>query len=578
MALLGSVQLTGWQPHRGKIWKCSAPAKRILGLYEDSERLVHPRERGKREHPQLDALQAPGRWLVQDGWVYLWTRSGDSPDDHRIEASQHGVINLNQPWLRVEKLHVFFGQPTGLVISADHCEAVDCEVAHVSNSVDNAYAAYISHCSNSALRRCQIHDSYYWGDHGSNSHLVSCIDCGDSGPNFVDQCEIFNGGLGVGTKGAAREMVITNCHIYDTVRGITISGQRSSGPGAGKTDRGHYLVRHNRIHDCHVGVCFYSGGSYDNRILGNLIQRCDDGIQLRQHRGVPERPVLANNIFLNCRQAIFIGTAREGRETLTQFGAGGLRSLHNLYFHNGVDWRNPLTWSSYLDKSYAEIRSFGDFGWEQGSLGVAPQLDRWGRATENSPTIDAGARLELPGYIEKPQRWHIGLGPWKHDQPKPKPKPEPGLTLSVAGSQTAVGPGEKIRLRAVLKNEFSDRDVRLDDDCIVTMHFRYAGGWYFDRQEIWRVRVSLPVRRLRPGESIDLSSLDGWENPTNGQFGEPFHLRADDQYWMSGCRLRATARFVQRDESTAQAVQRLEPLLRSMEVHPIAFSAESGDP
>lgn len=567
VALLGSVRLTGWQVHQGKIWKCKAPPNTIKGLYEDSERLTHPRVRGKRENPPPSAIEAPGRWTAQDGWVYLRTREGDSPENHRIEASQHGVINLNRPWLRVEKLHVFFGQPTGLVISADHCEAVDCEVAHVSNSVDNAYGAYISHCSNSKLTGCRIHDSYYWGDHGSNSHLVSCIDCGDTGPNFVTGCEIFNGGLGVGTKGAAREMVITACRIYDVYNGVVVSGQRVSGPGAGKTDRGHYLVWRNHIHDSVRGVGRLSGQTGNNRIVGNLIQRCATGIRMGAYRGVPENTLIANNVFANCGTAIELVAGRTGEETLTRFAAAGLRSHHNLFFANKVDWSNALTWTSSFDQTFAEVRSFKGLEWEEGSIGTAPLLDEWGRATDGCPTIGSGVALQLPPYIEKPQEWHIGLGPWGQGEQRP----EPGMTLSITGSQTVVGPGNEVELRAVLKNEFRDRQVQLSDDCIITFHFRYANVWYFDRQEIWRVRVSFPPRELRPGESLDLSSFEGWRNPTNGKLGDPFYLRADDQYWKSGCRLRATARFVRRGEPTAGALQRLEPLLRSKEVIRVSF-------
>jgi len=80
------------------------------------------------------------------------------------------------------------------------------------------------------------------------------------------------------------------------------------------------------------------------------------------------------------------------------------------------------------------------------------------------------------------------------------------------------------------------------------------------------VRVRLPSRRLRAGESVELSALEDWTNPTQGRPGDPFHLRADDPYWTAGVRLRATARFVSRDEPTTGAVQRLEPLLRSSQV------------
>ena len=227
VALLGSVRLTGWQRHQGRIWKVPTPARStggmVRGLYEDAERLTHARPHwGTREDPSVSELTAPGTWTQQDGWIYLWAREGDSPDAHRIEASQHGVVNLDRPWLRVEGLHLLFGEPVVCVISADHCEVVGCEIAHCSNSVDNAYGAYLSGCSHSAFRNCRVHDSFYWGDHGSNSHLVSCINCGDSGPNVVSDCELFNGGLGVGTKGAAREMVITGNRIYDVVTGVVI--------------------------------------------------------------------------------------------------------------------------------------------------------------------------------------------------------------------------------------------------------------------------------------------------------------------------------------------------------------------
>jgi len=562
VVLLGSVRLAGWQHHQGNIFRCKAPPQPIKGLYEDSERLTHPRQRGQRENPPVANLVAPGRWTEQDGWVYLWTREGDSPDNHRIEASQHGVINLNEPWLRVERLHVFFGQPTGLVISADHCEAVDCEVAHVSNSVDNAYGAYIAGCSNSALRNCRIHDSYYWGDHGSNSHVVSCIDCGDHGPNFVEGCEIFNGGLGVGTKGAARQMIVTDCDIYDVLRGVTISGQRSSGPGAGKTDRGHYLVWHNRIHDCDTGVYFYSGGTTGNCIAGNVIQRCTNGVSMRKVHGLPADSLIANNVFASCQSAIFLVAEREGEVTLGQFAAAGLRSHHNLFFDNQGDWRNPISWTANLDKSVAEIRLFGGFGWEEGSLGAAPLLDPRGRARAGSPTIGRGTPLTLPACVEKPRQWHIGLGPQDSDGSAPAS----GLTLSIAGSQTEATHGQKIRLKAVLKNKSDRQVVRLSGDCVVTFHFRYAGVWFYDRQEIWRVRVRLPSEELGPGDSIDLTGLTGWTDPTNGALGDPFHLRADDRYWQAGCRLRATARFVPGSEPTARALQRLEPLLRATEV------------
>jgi len=184
-----------------------------------------------------------------------------------------------------------------------------------------------------------VHDSFYWGDHGSNSHTMSTIDCGDRGPNFVDGCEIFNGGLGVGTKGAVRELVVTGCHIYDQVNGIVISGERSSGPGAGKVDRGHYLIRHNRISDCARGIWIRSGKTHENRVWGNLIERCGTGFSMRNVGAVPDRPHLANNLFRSNQVAVYMVAGRDGIEKISTFLQSGFISNNNLFFANKVDWQ-----------------------------------------------------------------------------------------------------------------------------------------------------------------------------------------------------------------------------------------------
>lgn len=569
VALLGSVRLTGWQKHAGRIWKVKTPpgSRRgiVRGVYEDGERLTHPRpDWGKRENPPIAELRTPGTWTQQDGWIYVWSREGDSPDKHRIEASQHGVVNMNKAWLRLEKLHLFFGESTVLVIHGDHSEAVDCEISHCSNSVDNSYGAYFSGCSHSAMRNCTIHDSFYWGDHGSNSHVLSTINCGDDGPNFVDRCEIFNGGLGVGTKGAARELVVTGNRIYDVVSGVVISGERSSGPGAGKKDRGHYLVYRNRITDCAKGVYFSSGDTHENRVWNNLFERCGNGIYMRNYKGEPDRTHLANNVFLDCNLAVQIVGGRKGAETLAKFTDAGLRSHNNLYHGNKVDWRNPITWSRNLDLPVSKVQSYKGLGLEKGALTDSPKLDAFGRSLRGCPAVGKGAGLPLPKYVPVPDAWHVGLGPYG----KKEQKPEAGLTLSIAGCPQAVAPGDTLRLRATLRNEFRKKSVPISGDAIVTYHFRYRGG-HFDKQEIYRTRVTLPEKLLKPGQSIDLTGLRGWKNPTNRKLGDPFHLRTDNRHWKSGCRLRATLRFVDAEVDTAKALQRLETLLRSREILPI---------
>jgi len=559
VALLGSVRLTDWQPHQDRIFRCPAPAKIICGLFEDAVRLNHPRSTGTRENPPVSALQGPGQWTVADGWVYLWCREGDNPAQHRIEASQSVVVAADKPWVRVEKLHIFFGQPMGLNLRADHVVADGVEVAHVSNSVDNAYGAYFLSCSNSRLCNSTIHDSYYWGDHGSNSHVVSCIDAGDHGPNFVENCDIFDGGLGVGTKGAVREMLVLGNRIRDVQRGVLVSGERVSGPGAGKTDRGHYLVYGNVFRDCAHGVFFYSGKSHQSRVYNNLFQRCGRAIHIWDYEGISEKTELANNVFLQCETAIFCLAGRVGKPTLARCHDAGLRSHHNLFFDNRVDWRNPLDWGRSFDQTFQQVQAYGDYGWETGSVGGDPLVDDQGRSAEGSPALGKGAAVELPSPLSKPEVWNIGPGPSATTR---RPR---GLALTIAGCPTSVAAGDTLALRASLTNESPDESIRLGGDCIVTFHFRNANVWHFDKQEIHRTRVELPDRALAPGESLELAALPGWTNPTNGKQGEPFHLR-DDKEWRSGWRLSASARMVRRGDATATATQRLEPLLRSKEM------------
>ena len=561
VAILGSVRLTDWQPHAMRIYKCPAPEKHIRGLYEDGERLVHPRERGKRVDPPVSAITSPGRWTQQDGWVYLWARDSANPAEHRIEASQIVVVAADKAWVRVEGVHIFFGQPIGLNLCADHVVAENVEVAHVSNSVDNAYGAYISGCSFSALRNSTVHDSYYWGDHGSNSHVVSSIDCGDAGPNFVENCEIFNGGLGVGTKGAVRELVVVGNRIYDVLNGVVISGERSSGPGAGKHDRGHYLVYGNRISDCRNGVWFPGGHTTGNRVYNNLFERCGTAISARIIEAAPKETELANNVFLRNAIAIGLVGGRKGDDTLPLFHEAGFRSQRNIFFENVIDWHHPLDWSRELEMALAQVQSYRGYGWEAGSVCADPLLDEHGRPARTSPAIGAGLAVALPDYVGEPDGWHIGLAPRRQDEPQP----EAGIALSIAGSDTTAAPGETLRLRARLTNEWQHKDVSLSGSAVLTYHFRYANVWHYDKQELHRITVQLPQRKLAPGESLDLTGLPGWKDPTNGKMGEAFHLRMDDQYWRSGWRLGATIRFVG-EEQTRTAVQKLGGLVRSKEV------------
>jgi len=344
-----------------------------------------------------EGLTVAGQYVftVTAQWVYLWSRESDSPDNHRIEASQHPVMNVNRPWVRVEGLHMLFGQHVVCEITADHCGVV--------------------------------------------------------------RCEIFNGGLGVGSKGAVRELVVRGCHIYDEVNGIVISGERSSGPGAGKTDRGHYLIWHNRISDCRRGVWISSGKTHQDRIWNNLIERCGAGFSMRNVVAIPDAPHLADNVFRENEVAVYMVADRDATEKISTFVQGGFRSHNNLFCRNKVDWQSPLTWGRNLDLSLPAVQTFKDLKLERDSLAAEANLDRFGRSQDDCPAIEKGAAVPLPDYVRRPDAWDIGLGPWTSQQRRP----EPGLTLSIAGSPASVDPGEEVKLHAVLANEFSGQAVNL---------------------------------------------------------------------------------------------------------------------
>jgi hypothetical protein len=263
---------------------------------------------------------------------------------------------------------------------------------------------------------------------------------------------------------------------------------------------------------------------------------------------------------------VYLVAGRDGTEKISTFVQSGLHSHNNLFFGNKVDWQSPLSWSRNLDLRLAEVQRFKDLGLEQSSSSARPNLDRTGHSHAECPSLGKGAAVPLPSYIGQSEAWHIGLGSMR----RPVSRGENEWTLSIIGSAASVGPEEQVELQAVLVNEFGGHAIDLggDRDLILTFHFRYRGG-HRDKQELYPCRVELPDRRIEPGERLDLTTLPGWKTPVNGDLGDPFHLRVDTDQWQQGCRLRATARFVDRSEPTSKALQQLVDLIRSREVLPV---------
>ena len=559
VSLLGSVRLQGWEQYQGAIWRIAKPRRMPQGLYQNGARITHPRPNwGKRVNPELSELVAPGTWTQDKTFVYLWPRGGSTPDDYRIEASQNYIMVVDKPYTHVKGINFFYGQNINIKIEADYCEVVDCEIAHCSNSVDNSYNAYLGGCSFSKFKNCVIHDSYYWGDHGSNSHVFSCINAGDKGPNFVEGCMIFNGGLGVGTKGGVRELVIKDCKIFDVIHGVTVSGERLSGPGAGKKDRGHYRVLNNYFYQCQNGVKNFARSTQGTWVWNNTFNECGSAVYIKSRNGIPADFKVLNNLFMDSYAGIYMEAGRDGESKIDAFVARGMETKGNVFFNCKKHWRSPISWSKDIVLNVGDEALAAYPVLAEGCAAFDPQHTYDGFVADSSPCLGAGVAHEMPHYHNSGVAQNVGRGIATSKRS--------GLMLSIAGSQMQLGVNQPLQLRAILQNVGAEPyDFGEHTDAIVTYYFRYRNG-HADKQEVYRVRVPLRTKSLLSGARLTLSDAAEWQNPQNGVLGDAFHVRKDTKEWAQGYRLHADVQFVSKAEQTQDALQVIRRLLRAEEV------------
>jgi hypothetical protein len=414
--IIGSTRLNSWALYSGNIYRHPAPSIDIQGLFEDGIRVNHPLyiEGATRVHPPLSYVDAPGKWTLQSGYVYLWIFGGDNPNNHAIEASQVRGIAASGNNLRIENLNVFYTQRPGsdagggIHIKGDNIVVNNVTVGKNSCGNGNAYAVYFYSSSNSKISNSVIFDSHYWGGDGAdqNSHVISLVDSGDNGPIIIEKNEIYNsGGQGIGSKGANVNIIIRDNYIHGTAAGVRVSGERSSGPGGGKTDRGHYRIYRNVFESNTNGVRIPDPYSQDNRIYNNVFANNKRGVSFRDHEQSIYDTQIINNIFLNNDYAIHLleklygDNSHYNEETFQYFKERGLVSHHNLFWGNGADWGNQINdWGTptVITKTYEEIFSYKSLGWEENSLGQDPSLDVDYYPLAGSPVIDVGFNMGLP--------------------------------------------------------------------------------------------------------------------------------------------------------------------------------------
>jgi len=413
--IIGSIQLTEWSQYSGNIYRRSAPGIDIEGLFEDGQRLIHPLyyENGNRVHPPISYIDSSGKWTIQDNYVYLWAFNNDNPESHDVQASQVKGIVASKNYLVIENLNILYTQRTGadagggISISGDNVIVNNCIVGKNSCGNGNAYAVYFYGSSNCVLSNSTIFDSHYWGGDGAdqNSHVVSLINSGDSGAVIIENNEIFNeGGLGVGSKGANINTIVRGNYIHGTAAGVRITGARVSGPGAGKTDRGHYRIYRNILENNTNGVRISGDSTTDDRVYNNIFINNERAVSIRDYDQSIYDTQIINNIFLNNSYAIHLIEKLYGEnnhyneETFQYFKDRGLISHNNLFFENGMDWANQINdWGNptIINKTYQEIYYYNELGWEENSLGENPSLDSIYYPMEGSPVIDAGYDMGL---------------------------------------------------------------------------------------------------------------------------------------------------------------------------------------
>lgn len=379
---LGSVQLTTWTQVNANLWSHPAPAKDIKGMFDNGLRLTHPLYYVSevRSHPPANVLQS-GQWTIESGIVYYWPQDGTNPNTRTIEASQDRGITANRDYIVIHNMTIEYTQSNwegggGIHISGDYVHVRSVRVGKNSKGGENSYALYFSDCSNSVLSDSEVYDSIYWGGY-PNSHVVALIAAGDNGPNIIERNNIHNNGkgLGIGSKGANRNVIVRGNNIHDVATGIAVEGGRSAGPGAGRTDRGYYYIYQNVIENTSQGIALRSV-SNGNQIYNNIFLNNNVAVH---HNWTTTNTTLANNYFLNNSSAILLlnklyenGQSANRNENFPHYKSLGLKSSNNNFWGNTRDWGNQINdWGTptIISKTYQEISTYLDLGWESQSVG-----------------------------------------------------------------------------------------------------------------------------------------------------------------------------------------------------------------
>ncbi|MBM4083556.1 MAG: hypothetical protein FJ272_02105, partial [Planctomycetes bacterium] len=123
--ILGSMWLTDWRPHEGRVHKCAIPPesfvgqKVVYGVFEYDEGRVPVRLQRDKAIPT-----EPGHFYFDPEALtaYVITSDGAAPANHRLEVSviDQLVDFADRSWIEVEGLAFLFGNCRHLVLSRCH--------------------------------------------------------------------------------------------------------------------------------------------------------------------------------------------------------------------------------------------------------------------------------------------------------------------------------------------------------------------------------------------------------------------------------------------------------------------------
>ena len=355
-----------WYPDDGVDWQGNQGALYITGT--------------------LAALDAPGEWHVQGGYVYLMTLDRSNPAGHLVEARNGRLVAdlSSRDWIVLSGLNGYAGSAN---LTGTGCVLRNCTFNNISHEAISGYGRdagglsvfgtgnLVEGClidgsssngvnlsgTGNMVRNCIVRNINYNGDYSGGVSLS-----GDQ--NTLEYCTITRAGRALINPGGTRQVIRNNDVSYAllwTQDGGAFYSYNRDGQGT--------EIAYNRIHDNlgwalmpSLAPCdgiYLDDGCLNFIVHHNEIWNCDDGIRLGHILPTHGHRIYNNTLWSNRRH----GMAQHGTSSFTDIVVWNNLSDHDDFL--GTDLRNNLFTS---DAKFVAVAQY-DF-----------------RLSAGSPAIDAG--------------------------------------------------------------------------------------------------------------------------------------------------------------------------------------------